>query len=343
MDAAIDRPDHARANDRQFVTALARGLDILRVFRPEDGPLGNQELAKRTGLPKPTISRLTYTLTQLGYLNYDRKLGVYSPGGGVLALGYVALAQLDVRRISRPFMQELADECGAAVALGARDRLNMLYIENCEGQNIVALRVTVGSRIPLGVSAMGRAYLAYCTAAERERHLDGALTERFNQSQSARVLFRHREPITATQRINDECSFGTLTRLGVVGKVDMNGSLLRRKHDLIAGWHRQRPLERTARLRIRLVFASHRLQRRNRHRAIQAGAAIRCRKLRHNDLKLDGLARQGHHAAILMSVPGQFGSNLTANPAVEAAAESHARTEITIVAAAASPYTKRRR
>ncbi len=175
MDAAIDRPDHARANDRQFVTALARGLDILRVFRPEDGPLGNQELAKRTGLPKPTISRLTYTLTQLGYLNYDRKLGVYSPGGGVLALGYVALAQLDVRRVARPFMQELADECGAAVALGARDRLNMLYIENCEGQNIVALRVTVGSRIPLGVSAMGRAYLSALSERERAPLIDQVL------------------------------------------------------------------------------------------------------------------------------------------------------------------------
>ncbi|MFV0280420.1 MAG: IclR family transcriptional regulator [Rhodoblastus sp.] len=175
MDSAIEKPDHVRANDRQFVTALSRGLGILRAFRPEDGPLGNQELARRTGLPKPTISRLTYTLTQLGYLNYDRKVGVYSPGGGMLALGYVALAQLDVRRVARPFMQELADECGAAVALGARDRLDMLYLENCEGQNIVALRVTVGSRIPLGVSAMGRAYLAALTERERTPLIDQML------------------------------------------------------------------------------------------------------------------------------------------------------------------------
>ena len=172
MDAALERPDHARANDRQFVTALARGLDILRAFRPEDGPLGNQELAKRTGLPKPTISRLTYTLTQLGYLNYDRKLGVYSLGGGVLALGYVALAHLDVRRVARPLMQDLADECGASVGLGARDRLNMLYVENCEGQNIVALRVSAGSRIPLATSAMGRAYLAGLTDRERTPLID---------------------------------------------------------------------------------------------------------------------------------------------------------------------------
>lgn len=175
MDAHLDKPERARGSDRQFVTALARGLDILRVFRAEDGPLGNQEIARRTGLPKPTISRLTYTLTQLGYLNYDRKLGVYSLGGGVLALGYVALAHLDVRRIARPLMQELADECGASVALGARDRLNMVYVENCEGQNIVALRISVGSRIPLGVSAMGRAYLSALSERERAPLIDQIL------------------------------------------------------------------------------------------------------------------------------------------------------------------------
>ena len=55
-------------NDRKFVTALARGLEVLRVFTPTEGLLGNGEIAERTGLPKPTVSRLTYTLTKLGYL-----------------------------------------------------------------------------------------------------------------------------------------------------------------------------------------------------------------------------------------------------------------------------------
>lgn len=44
---------------RLFVTALARGLDVLGAFRSGDRSLGNPELAERTGLPKPTISRIT--------------------------------------------------------------------------------------------------------------------------------------------------------------------------------------------------------------------------------------------------------------------------------------------
>jgi hypothetical protein len=65
---AMRRPGKKLTTDRSFVVALSRGLDVLRAFQPNDGLLGNQEIASRTNLPKPTVSRLTYTLTKLGYL-----------------------------------------------------------------------------------------------------------------------------------------------------------------------------------------------------------------------------------------------------------------------------------
>ncbi|MER2012659.1 MAG: helix-turn-helix domain-containing protein, partial [Psychrobacter alimentarius] len=46
-------------SDRQFITALARGLELLRCFTPQRPFLGNQELSQLTGLPKGTITRLT--------------------------------------------------------------------------------------------------------------------------------------------------------------------------------------------------------------------------------------------------------------------------------------------
>jgi len=153
--------------DRQFVTALARGLEILRAFVPNDGPLGNQEIAQRTGLPKPTVSRLTHTLTRLGYLNYLERLEKYQLGTAVLSLGYAVLANLGIRMIVRPFMQELADYAGASVSLGSRDRLNMVYIEHCRPDTPITLRLDLGSRIPLATTAMGRALLAALPQDER--------------------------------------------------------------------------------------------------------------------------------------------------------------------------------
>src|SRR5262245_36166824 len=68
--------------DRQFVTALARGLEVLRAFGPGEA-LANSEIAARTTLPRPTVSRLTYTLTKLGYLIQDPATERYRPGSAV--------------------------------------------------------------------------------------------------------------------------------------------------------------------------------------------------------------------------------------------------------------------
>lgn len=161
-------PDDADGNDRQMVRALARGLEVLRCFKPGDRFLGNQEIAVRTGLPKPTVSRLTYTLTTLGYLNYSEKFGKYYLGTAVLSLGYSMLANTDIRQTARPLMQELAEYAQASVALGMQDRLNMIYIEAYRSSATVTLTLDVGSQLPVATTSMGRALLAAMPGPERE-------------------------------------------------------------------------------------------------------------------------------------------------------------------------------
>ena len=112
-DADRLRPDAGSAapgsaGDRHFVTALARGLQLLRCFRPGEEPLGNQQLAERCGLPKSTATRLTYTLTRLGYLHHHTQTGHtghagrYRPGRAALGMGMgmggSTLARLEVRK-----------------------------------------------------------------------------------------------------------------------------------------------------------------------------------------------------------------------------------------------------
>jgi len=147
------------AANPDFITALARGLQVLRCYRAGTTSLGNLDLARATGLPKATISRITYTLTELGYLRYDRASGRYQPGPQALALGAGLLAGLDVREQARPAMQLLARDTGAAVALGTFDGDAMAYIEAVHGSNALYLRLPVGYRVGMD-SAMGRAYLA---------------------------------------------------------------------------------------------------------------------------------------------------------------------------------------
>jgi DNA-binding IclR family transcriptional regulator len=166
--------DFVPGNDRKFVVALARGLEVLRVFAPGDGLLGNQEISSRTGLPKATVTRLTYTLTLLGYLSHIERLGKYQLAPAALALGYATLANMRIRQIARPHMQALANYSGGSVALGSRDRLNVLYVEHCRAKSAMMLRLDLGSRIPIATTAMGRALMAAVPEKEREflmRHI----------------------------------------------------------------------------------------------------------------------------------------------------------------------------
>ena len=158
--------------DRQFATTLARGLEVLRCFTPLEPMLGNKEISVRTGLPKPTVSRLTYTLTKLGYLRHNMRLGKYQLGSAVLSIGYPLLASMSVRQIARPHMKELADYCNGSVSMGIRDRLNMVYVESCRSGNGITTLPDIGTSVPIAQAAIGRAYLAACTPPEREALLN---------------------------------------------------------------------------------------------------------------------------------------------------------------------------
>ena len=155
----LEDGEDSATKDRNFVTALSRGLELLRAFGAGEEYLGNAELSSRTGIPRPTVSRLTYTLKELGYLQHNQRLEKYRLGAGVLALGYRYLASKGIRDIARPLMQHLADATDCAVALGTADRHSMTYVEVCQGSGPLVMRLETGARIPMATTAIGRAWL----------------------------------------------------------------------------------------------------------------------------------------------------------------------------------------
>lgn len=206
--SAVPASDIARhkADDRHFVTALARGLEVLACFRSGHGTLSNQEIAQRCRLPKSTVSRLTATLTRLGYLIVDDASGKYQLGIATMALGVGMLAKLDIRQVARPLMQEVADFAQGSVTLAVRDRLSMLYIENCRSRAALTLSLDVGSRIPIASSAIGRAYLAEASDGERRE-----IIERVSEldPQTGEAIVRGLElALTDYQQYGCACSFG---------------------------------------------------------------------------------------------------------------------------------------
>jgi len=176
----------ASLEERYFITALARGLEVLACFRVADKGLSNQQIAERCTLPKSTVTRFTYTLTRLGYLVQDSN-GRYALGTATLRLGSTMLQGLDIRDMARPLMQELADFSGTTTALAVRDRLSMIYVDVCRSSAALSLSLQVGSRLQLAASAIGRAYLANASDTERKDILDRSreLDDMIHQSMQA--------------------------------------------------------------------------------------------------------------------------------------------------------------
>lgn len=203
---AAAKKESKRKEDRHFVTALARGLDVLACFRAFDSELGNAELAQRCGLPKSTISRLTHTLTELGYLQALTDPVRYRLGSSALALAPAAQQGADVLAVARPFMQELADLSQGVASLIVRDRGRMLIYENCQAESYLTLRVPVGSRVSGLNTAAGRAYLLALPASEQRQALTAFRTDdKVSAAMAEGVLSNCRDE---SRRLGCTTSFG---------------------------------------------------------------------------------------------------------------------------------------
>ncbi|WP_176081889.1 IclR family transcriptional regulator [Paraburkholderia tropica] len=162
-------PDTPRDRDgsAEEVTALARGLAVLRAIAAADTALGNRELTELTGIPKATLSRLTGTLVSTGFLARLPDSERFVLTSSVLELSNGFLRNSDLRARARPFLTRLAERTALSVHLAVRDRLDMVVIDAIRPRSAVLVsRLEVGARIDMSRTAVGRAYLVSLEAAE---------------------------------------------------------------------------------------------------------------------------------------------------------------------------------
>lgn len=147
------------STDNSALMTVERGLEVLRAFRSNRTPLTNAELVRRTGLPKATVSRLTSTLLQVGFLRLVPGKREFELSAGALGIGHAYLSSNDLLQAAQPLMQELADRLDVSVALGIRDGLDLLYVGYRVSRKVATLRLGVGSVLPMQTTSIGRAYL----------------------------------------------------------------------------------------------------------------------------------------------------------------------------------------
>jgi len=168
----FDRRYGLEESDRNFVNALARGFDILRAFQTQPGELSNTDFSRITGLSKATVSRLTYTLWRLGYL--DQVGRKYSLNPALLSLAYPVLSSQPGRQAVHEKLAELAHQtkCNVALSVPSSNGINMIYLDCFNAGSVNTLHTDIGMRLRIANTSIGRAYLASLDEDERQEKLD---------------------------------------------------------------------------------------------------------------------------------------------------------------------------
>jgi DNA-binding IclR family transcriptional regulator len=131
--------------------------------------LGNGEIAELTGLPRSTVSRLTQTLVNEGFLMVDRKRHAYKLGAPVLGLAFSMRNSSAVLSLASPLMEVLARREKINVGLALPDKADMVYLESIRYSRAKSIRkVMPGQRIPMDLTSLGRAWLATLSTGQRE-------------------------------------------------------------------------------------------------------------------------------------------------------------------------------
>ena len=151
---------------RSGVSVTSRALAVLAAFDTRHRRLSLTAIAERADLPMPTAHRLVRELTDWGALSRTPS-GEYVVGRRLWDLGLLAPVQTGLRQVASPYLHDLYGATFATVHLAVRDGLQALYVDRLSGHASVPVVSTVGSRLPLHATGVGKVLLAHAPAEVR--------------------------------------------------------------------------------------------------------------------------------------------------------------------------------
>jgi len=160
----------ARAKRNYDITALQRGLRLLHLFSESPRGLTAKQVTALSRLPVSTVHRFLANLVTAGFLNRDAE-GTHYLGIACFSIGQAAVGQLDIRRLSLPYLRELNQQTRETIHLTVRHGLSAVYVEKLDSPEPLRIHSRIGAAVPLYCTAVGKVMLAYMPPDEQERVL----------------------------------------------------------------------------------------------------------------------------------------------------------------------------
>ncbi|WP_428492447.1 IclR family transcriptional regulator [Rhodopila sp.] len=156
--------------------SLVKVVRVLDAFSARNRTLSLTDLCAATGYPKSTVHRLLGAMRETGLLDQDLGRDRYRLGMKLFALGNTVLANMDLHREARPFVDALTRQGGQAVHLAVFDGRRAIVIHRADASPEKLLAAHTIEQAPAHCTGVGKAILAFQPEAVVRRIIDAGLT-----------------------------------------------------------------------------------------------------------------------------------------------------------------------
>ena len=147
------------AGSGQVVRVVDKAFSALQVLSQVDRDMDLAGLAEKTGLPKSTLVRLLHTMKLHNIVQQDSKTRRYRLGWGLIHLGKAAEHQVDLERIVRPYLEQLANETSETASFATLEGTRAVYLAQVLTDSIIRGVPPIGAELPLHCTAVGKVLL----------------------------------------------------------------------------------------------------------------------------------------------------------------------------------------
>jgi len=160
----------ALSGDPNFMTSLARGLSVIQCFSHATSFLTVSQISQATGFSRASVRRCLYTLSKLGLANSEDGTH-FTLLPRVLTLGHSYIFSMPLSKVAQPVLDRLSQVLRESCSIAMLDGTDVIHIAHANISRVLAVDLSMGSRLPAIYTSMGRVLLAHLPSKDLEAHL----------------------------------------------------------------------------------------------------------------------------------------------------------------------------
>ncbi len=155
-----------QGSNKSFINSIEKGMSVLSVIVNSRNIGGITQISKTLNLSIASVQRITNTFEKLGYLKKDETTQGFVLGHKAWGLGLSIVKDIDLKTVAHPYLKQLSHEIGETVNLAILDGTDIVYVDRIKTERIININLSIGSRLPLYCTSMGKCLLAFLPDAD---------------------------------------------------------------------------------------------------------------------------------------------------------------------------------